>query len=138
MPDSSLDALLDRTRQIEGLVVGCLVDAGTGMVLGSVRGEGEQEVSVPVSAAGATDVAHAISLMTGGLAAEGGLEDVIITLKGQYHLIRRFSPAPKLDFLLLVVLDRAGTNLAMALRQLRDLDVTFASDGVPERRPSTV
>lgn len=142
MADSSLDALLERTQQIEGLVMSCLVDASTGMVLSSVQGEQAEEsgrsANVPVSAAGAADVVHAVSLMSGGLAAEGGLEDVIITLKGRYHLIRRFSPAPKLDFLLLIVLDRAGTNLAMALRQLRDLDVDLAPDGVPERRPSTV
>ncbi|MEO3781976.1 hypothetical protein ABGB12_01495 [Actinocorallia sp. B10E7] len=127
MPESSLDGLLERVRQIEGLAMGCLIDASTGMVLESTRGE--REVNIPVAAAGATDIAHTVSLMSGELAVEGGLEDVIITLKGHYHLIRRFSPAPKLDFLLLVVLDRAGTNLAMALRQLRDLDVSFV---VPE------
>ncbi|WP_106399778.1 hypothetical protein [Actinocorallia populi] len=136
MPDSSLDLLFERVRQIEGLVMGCLVDAATGMVLGSVQDEGESNVQV--AAAGAVDVAHVVSLMSGELAAEGGLEDVIITLRGRYHLIRRFSPAPKLNFLLLVVLDRAGTNLAMALRQLRDLDVSFVRGGAPERRPSTV
>ena len=134
MLDSTLDGLLERVRQIEGLVAGCLVDASTGMLLGSARSE--QELNVPVAAAGAADVAHAISLMSAELAAEGGLEDVIITLKGHYHLIRRFSPAPKLDFLLLVVLDRAGTNLAMALRQLRDLDVSFV--GAPQLSAGTV
>ena len=136
MPETSLGPLLERVRQIEGLVMGCLVDASTGMVLGSVQGE--RELNVQVAAAGAVDVAHVVSLMSGELAAEGGLEDVIITLRGHYHLIRQFSPAPKLTFLLLVVLDRAGTNLAMALRQLRDLDVSFARGGAPEHRPSTV
>ncbi len=138
MPDASLDALLEQVRQIEGLAAGCLVDAATGMVLGSVQDE--QELNVSVAAAGAADLAHVASLMSGELAANGGLEDVIITLKGHYYLIRQFSPAPRLDFLLLVVLNRAGTNLAMALRQLRDVDVRFADepDGALEPRPSSV
>lgn len=134
MPEASLDALLARARQIEGIVLGCVVDAATGMVLGSVEGEGKLNLSV--AAAGAADVANAVSLMSGELAVDGGLEDVIVTLKEHYHLIRHFSPAPRLSFLLLVVLDRAGTNLAMALRQLRDLDVGF--DVLPERGPGDV
>ena len=56
------------------------------------------------------------------VAADGGLEDVVVTLSRHYHLIRRFSPAPRLRFLLLVVLDRTQANLAMALRELRGVD----------------
>jgi len=80
-----------------------------------------------VAAAGAADVANVISLMAAGIAANGGLEDVIITMSGHYHLIRQFSPAPKLQFLLLVVLDRTRANLAMALRELRDFDLSLAA-----------
>lgn len=128
MPESSFDALLTRVGQIDGFVLGCIIDASTGTVLGSARSEQEeQDLNLPVAAAGATDVANVISLMAAGMAANGGLEDVIITMSGHYHLIRQFSPAPKLQFLLLVVLDRAQANLAMALRELRDFDLSFAA-----------
>ncbi len=124
MPESPFDALLSRVRQIDGFLLGCIIDAATGMVLGSAQDR--DELRLPVAAAGAADVANVVSLMAGGLAANGGLEDVIITMSGHYHLIRQFSPAPKLQFLLLVVLDRAHANLAMALRELRDFDMSFA------------
>ncbi len=124
MPESPFDALLSRVRQIDGFLLGCIVDASTGTVLGSAQDQ--QDLSLPVAAAGATDLANVISLMASGLAADGGLEDVIITLSGHYHLIRQFSPTPKLRFLLLVVLDRTHANLAMALRELRDFDLGAA------------
>ncbi|PKK16123.1 hypothetical protein [Thermomonospora sp. CIF 1] len=128
VPESSFDALLARAKEIDGLEFGCVLDAATGMVLGTVRADKARESGgadgrIPVAAAGAADVAGAVSLMAGALAADEGLEDVIITLTGHYHLIRRFDPTPRLQFLLLVVLDRARANLAMALRQLRDLHV---------------
>jgi len=127
MPESSFDALLSRVGQIDGFLLGCIIDASTGTVLGSARENGSEELNLPVAAAGAADVANVISLMAAGLAANGGLEDVIITMSGHYHLIRQFSPAPKLQFLLLVVLDRTRANLAMALRELRDFDLSLAA-----------
>jgi hypothetical protein len=136
VPESPFEALLADVRQIDGFVLGCLIDASTGMVLGSVQDH--EDMRLPVAAASASDVANSISLMTGGLAANGALEDVIITLSGHYHLIRQFSPTPRLQFLLLVVLDRARANLAMALRQVRDFDMKIVAapdSGLPERRP---
>ncbi|MCT9928677.1 hypothetical protein N5079_00435 [Planotetraspora sp. A-T 1434] len=137
MPVSPFDSLLAEVRQIDGFVLGCLIDASTGMVLGSVQEQ--EEARLPVAAAGAADVARVISLMTGELAANGGLEDAIITLTGHYHLIRQFSPAPRLRFLLLVVLDRSRANLAMAHRELRDFDMSFAGradSGLPRHYQS--
>jgi hypothetical protein len=46
------EALLDPVTDIEGFVLGCLIDASTGMVLAS---RNEQEgISVPIAAAGAS------------------------------------------------------------------------------------
>jgi hypothetical protein len=73
-------------------------------------------------------VANSIGLMTGGLATNGVLEDVIITLSGHYHLIRQVTPAPRLQFLLLIVLNRAHANLAIAHRQIRDFDMSFVAE----------
>lgn len=120
MPESPFDAVLSRVRRIDGFRLGCVIDATTGTVLGSA---GRQEdLSLPVLAAGTADLANVIALMAADLAADGGLEDVVVTLSRHYHLIRRFSPAPRLRFLLLVVLDRTQANLAMALRELRGVD----------------
>lgn len=134
MHESPFDALLVGVSEIGGLVLGCLIDASTGMVLGSVQDNGDMRL--PVAAASAADVANSISLMTGGLAANGVLEDVIITLSGHYHLIRQVTPMPKQQFLLLVVLNRAQANLAMAHRQVRDFAMSLAAGldaGQPDR-----
>lgn len=121
MPVSPFEAVLSQVRQIDGFVLACLIDASTGMVLGSVQGR--DDMNVAVAAAGATDVANVLSLMTGELAASGDLEDVIVTLSSHYHLIRLLRPRSEEQFLLLVTLERPMANLAMAHREIRNFDI---------------
>lgn len=122
MPEIPFEAMLIRLRQIDGFVLACLIDASTGMVLGSVQDQ--DNVNLAVAAAGAADVANVLSLMTGRLAAGGVAEDVIVTLSSHYHLIRMLRPGPRLQLLLLLTLERPRANLAIAHRELRDFDTT--------------
>jgi len=110
--------MLDPVRQIEGFVHACLVDATSGMILSSL--EEQDDMRLPVAAAGATDVVNVLSLMTGEMAANGEVEDVIVTLQGHYLLIRLVRPRPGQRLLLLVTLDRPLANLAMAHREIRE------------------
>jgi hypothetical protein len=112
------ELILDPVRQIDGFVHACLVDAATGMILSSL--EEQDDVRLPVAAAGATDVVNVLSLMTGELAADGDVEDVIVTLQSHYLLIRLLRPAPGQRVLLLVTLARPHANMAMAHREIRD------------------
>ena len=82
----------------------CLVDATSGMILSSL--EEQNDMRLPVAAAGATDVVNVLSLMTGELAADGDVEDVIVTLQSHYLLIRLLRPGPGQRLLLLVTLAR--------------------------------
>ena len=121
VPTSPIEAMLARVRQIDGFVLACLIDAVTGMVVGSVQ---EQDgINLLVAAAGAADIANVLSLMTGELPASGDFEDVIVTLSNHYHLIRLLQTEQGRQLLLLLTLDRPRANLAMARREIRDVNI---------------
>lgn len=122
---SEADTLLAPVTEIDGFVLACLVDASTGMMLASRHGP--DEVSLPTAAAGAADIANVLSLLAGQLAMDEGLEDVMVTFSNHFHVIYPLSPDPEARILLLVVLDRSRTNLAMARREIRSFCSNFAS-----------
>lgn len=121
MPTFPYEASLAEVREIDGFALACLVDAATGMVLGSIQEGGD--LSVPVAAAGAADVTSVLSIMTAALAMNGEVEDLIVTLSGHYHLIRLLQPSPGLQLILLVTLDRKHASLGMAHRVIRNFSI---------------
>src|SRR6266699_5549966 len=110
------EALLDPVSDIEGFMLACLVDASTGMVLASRKDQ--DGISLPTAAAGAADIASVLSQLTGELPVDG-LEDVMVTFRGQLYVIRLVRQDPEPQVLLLVILDRSRVNLAMARREIR-------------------
>jgi hypothetical protein len=119
------DVVLEPVRNVQGFVLACLVDATTGMVLGSLQDR--DDMRLPPAAAGATDVFNVLSMMTGEMAIKGDLEDVIVTLDSHYHLIRLLKRGPGRQLLLFVTVDRSQANLAMALREIRDFSSSLFS-----------
>ena len=63
-------------RQIHGFALACLVDASTGMILGSVQDR--DDMPVPVAAAGAADVIGVVSMMASELAINGAVKDMAV------------------------------------------------------------
>ena len=126
MPAFPDDVVFAPVRQIQGFVLACLVDSSSGMILGSWQDQ--DDLPVPVAAAGAADVMNTVSMMTGQLASNGEVEDVIITLDSHYHLIRLLGRGPGRQFLLLVTLERPQANLAMALREIRDFSASLFTE----------
>ncbi len=121
------DTMLAPVTEIDGFVLACLMDASTGMILTALQ---EQDgISLPTAAAGAADIANVVSLLAAQLALEDGPEDVMVTFRDHFHVIRPVRPDPDSDpqVLLLVILDRLRTNLAMARREIRDFCASFAS-----------
>jgi hypothetical protein len=118
--------MLAPVRQIDGFVLACLVDASSGMILGSLQDQ--DDMRLPVAAAAATDVVSVLSMMTGELATGSDVEDVIVTLNSHYHLIRLFRPGPGRRLLLLVTLERPQANLAMAHREIRDFSASLCGE----------
>ena len=118
------EAVLDPVADIDGFVLGCLVDASTGMILASRKDQ--DDVNLPAAAAGAADIANVLSLLADELPVDG-LEDVMVTFRSQLYVVRLMSEDLEPNILLLVVLDRARANLALARRAIRNFCVNFAA-----------
>ena len=73
---SEAEAALDPVADIDGLLLDCLVDASTGMILAARKDQ--DDISLPTAAAGAADIANALSLLADELPADG-LKDVMVT-----------------------------------------------------------
>jgi hypothetical protein len=121
LPDAA--ELLAPVTGIDGFRLACLIDAATGMVVASID---DQENTVPRAAAGAADIVNVLALMNGGMATEETLEDVMVTFSDSFYLIRPLRRATEPQILLLLILDRLRTNLAMAHRSVRDFCASFA------------
>jgi predicted regulator of Ras-like GTPase activity (Roadblock/LC7/MglB family) len=114
---ANLNDTLNALLQIDGAMAVALVDSNSGMMLGSA-GSG---VDLEIAAAGNTEVVRAkLKTMKGlGLGAEK-IEDILITLGKQYHIIRPIES--KAGLFIYLVLDRAKANLAMARRACLDAE----------------
>lgn len=108
---------LAKLNQIDGFVGAALVDSESGMLLGQ---EGGGMINLEVAAAGNTEVVRAKRKTMSNLAMKDGIEDILITLGKQYHLIRPLRARVTLFFY--VALDRQRANLAMARIALADVE----------------
>ena len=131
---SNIDHTLDMAANIKGAFAVAIVDYESGMTLGS-RG-GSAEFDLDVAAPGNSEVMRAkLDVMQKlGLRNET-IEDILITLGTQYHLIRPIQGAPDEKLFLYLVLNKAQANLAMARRDLRVIEQEFflAHPSAPER-----
>lgn len=101
---------------LDGAVCAALVDASSGMILGQA-GTG---IDMEVAAAGNTEVVRAKLKTMRGLGLNDVIEDILITLGKQYHIIRPM--ARKEGLFVYVVLDKAKSNLALARRKVADIE----------------
>ena len=104
--------------QLDGAVGCCIVDSNSGMMLGSHGGAGL--INLEVAAAGNTEVVRAKRKTMRSLGLKDSIEDILITLNQQYHLIRPLSSNDSLFIYL--VLDKAKGNLAMSRHQLTGIE----------------
>src|SRR5262245_4806716 len=82
----NIDMALKEAMSIAGAVGVALVDYESGMSLGRLGG-GEW-LNLEVAAAGNTDVVRSKLRVMSALGLDDGIEDILITLHRQYHLIR--------------------------------------------------
>ncbi|MFH9646323.1 hypothetical protein ACH4MU_15995 [Streptomyces albidoflavus] len=105
---------------IEGATGVALVDYTSGMALGTLGGG--KDFNLEVAAAGNTDVIRAKLRTMEHLGLKEEIEDILITLSGQYHLIRLLKSRGGNGLFLYLVLDAGRANLAMARHQLRRIE----------------
>jgi hypothetical protein len=133
---SNIDRTLDMAANIKGAFAVAVVDYDSGMTLGS-RG-GSAEFDLDVAAPGNSEVMRSKLDVMQKLGLRETIEDILITLGSQYHLIRPIQGAPEDKLFLYLVLNRAQANLAMARRDLKVIEQDFflapPSAGAPSPR----
>ncbi|MBF9070080.1 hypothetical protein [Streptacidiphilus fuscans] len=113
---ASTETALKEAMMIEGALGAALVDYTSGLALG-VAGGGP-ELDLQTAAAGNTDVVRAKMRTMEMLGLGGAIEDILITLTAQYHIIRPLTSRTGAGLFLYLALDRQRANLAMARRRL--------------------
>jgi hypothetical protein len=107
---------LSKLLDVEGFIGACIVDSNSGMMLGAVGGGGAGGLNLELAAAGNTEVVRAKRKTMKSLGLNDPIEDILITLHRQYHLIRPLSSNDALFIYL--ALDRGRANLALARHHL--------------------
>jgi hypothetical protein len=117
----NIDTALKEAMSIAGAVGVALVDYESGMSLGT-SGGGEW-LDLEVAAAGNTEVVRSKLRVMSSLALNDSIEDILITLHRQYHLIRLLNSVGSRNSLFLyLVLDRDRANLALARHYLKRIE----------------
>lgn len=116
---ATINDALKEVLRIDGALCAALVDSNSGMMLGSV-GTG---VDLELAAAGNTEVMRAKLKTMQSLALDDRIEDILITLGKQYHILRPLKS--KAGIFIYIVLDRAKANLALARRTCQDAESSF-------------
>jgi predicted regulator of Ras-like GTPase activity (Roadblock/LC7/MglB family) len=113
---ASINDSLTQVMSVDGALCAAIVDSGSGMLLGSV-GSG---VDMELAAAGNTEVVRAKNKTMQALGLQDTIDDILITLGKQYHIIRPL--ASKEGVFMYLVLDKARANLALARRKVQELE----------------
>jgi hypothetical protein len=106
--------------QIDGAIGAALVDYTSGMALGTIGNSKELDLSV--AAAGNTEVVRAKMRTLEMLKIKDTIEDILITLNSQYHLIRPLTARGGQGLFIYIALSKTRANLAMARLQLRRIE----------------
>lgn len=104
-------AALGKVMKLDGVLGAALVDYDSGMCLGTAGSPG---FDLEVAAAANAEVVRAKKGARDRLGLPDKIEDILITLTSQYHLIRMVGTT----MFLYVALDRAKSNLALARKDL--------------------
>jgi len=113
----AIQAALDDAMDIEGALGAALVDSTSGMSLGT--GGGDAVLNLDLFSTAAAELVRADQRALAAGSSKDRIEDVVITLGTQYHVVRMLRSQPRL--FLYVVLDRKGAIVGMARQRLAAL-----------------
>jgi predicted regulator of Ras-like GTPase activity (Roadblock/LC7/MglB family) len=105
----------------DGCIGAALVDYESGLCLATAGNPG---FDLELAAAGNAEVVRAKKKIRDKLGLKDRIEDILITLQGQYHLIRMVGNS----MFLYVALDRQKSNLALARKDLEGIEKNLEID----------
>lgn len=119
---ANMNNSLQSVMQLSGAVAVAVVDIDSGMSLGTAGGG---TLNLDVAAAGNSEVVKAKLSTMRDLGIEGEIDDILITLSTQYHIIRPIKGKGGAGLFLYVALDRQKANLAMARHKIAEVEKTI-------------
>lgn len=111
--DTSLEEIMD----ISGAVGAAIVDYENGMTLGTIGG---RSLDMELAGAGNTEVVRAKKNIIHDLELDEEIEDLLISMNSQYHLIRLCDNHE--NVFIYLVIDRSEGNLGLARRSIDKID----------------
>jgi hypothetical protein len=106
--------------QVDGAIAAALVDHGSGMALGTAGGDAGFDVTV--AAAANTEVLRAKLRTMEMLRLPDAVDDILVTLETQYHLLRPITSRSGRGLFLYLALRKDRANLALARHRLRMIE----------------
>lgn len=113
---ATIEYSLQQLMRIDGAVGCCLVDFESGMVLGKAGGG----IDLDLAAAGNTEVVRAKMKTAKSLNLKDRIEDILITLTTQLHIIR--PTAEHEGLFIYLALEKEKANLALARRKVLEVE----------------
>lgn len=115
---ANINKTIEEAMKIDGAIAVAVADWDSGLCLG--MGGGGARLNIEIAAAGNCQVVKAKMATMSELGIKGAIQDILITLDDQIHLIRPLRRGENL-FLYLAI-DKAKGNLAMARHRLQKLE----------------
>lgn len=112
---------LQQANKIDGCLGVALVDFESGMCLGTAGNPG---FDLELAAAANTEVVRAKKKARDKIGLRDKIEDILVSMTGQYHLIRMVGTT----MFLYIVLDRTKTNLALSRKELESIEKNLEID----------
>ena len=112
----SVEEALDELHDITGFIAAGVAHSESGMAMGAIS---TTDFDVDVALATNTEVVQAKLRAIDSLGLDDTIDDILITLSDQYHLIRPLPDEPEVFAYL--ALEKEGSNLAMARYKLEEV-----------------
>ena len=115
---ANISKTLEETMKIDGAIGAAIADWDSGLCLGTAGGGAR--LNIEVAAAGNCQVVKAKMTTMSELGIKGAIQDILITLDDQIHLIRPLRHGE--NIFMYLAIDKAKGNLAMARHRLSKLE----------------
>jgi predicted regulator of Ras-like GTPase activity (Roadblock/LC7/MglB family) len=113
----SIQEALDELMDVDGAIGAAVVDYENGMTLGTVGG---RDLDMELAGAGTTEVVRSEHNIINDLGLNERVEDLLISLNSQYHLVRMCQRHD--DVFIYLVINRDKGNLGLARRSIDQID----------------